>query len=63
MNTLSEKISGSFMNRKDRHDNNFISFKVKYHNVYTHAHIPSVIKWALPESSFANLAYLQYQSD
>ena len=62
MNTLSQNISGDFMNRKDRHDNDFITFKVKYQNVYTHAYIPSVVKWALPESTFANLAWLQYQS-
>ena len=63
VNTFSQNISDDFMNRKDRHDNDFISFKVKYQNVYTHEHIPSVVKWALPESTFANLAWLQYQSD
>ena len=36
------RISGDFMNTKDRHhiDN---SFNVKYPNVYTHAHIQTVV--------------------
>ena len=39
----------------------FISFNVKCPNVYTHAHFSTVVKWALSESIFAGLAWLQWQ--
>ena len=41
---LSQRISGDFMNTKYRHNIDFISFNVKGLNVYTHAHIPTVVK-------------------
>ena len=44
LNILSQRISGHFMNTKDRHHIDFISFIVKCQNVYMHAHIPTVIK-------------------
>ena len=41
---LSQRISCDFMNTKYRHHIDFISFNVKGLNVYTHTHIPTVIK-------------------
>ena len=43
LNILSPRISGDFMNEKDGHHIDFISFYVKCLNVYTHAHIPTVV--------------------
>ena len=40
---LSQRISGDFMNTKDRHHICFISFNVECPNVYTHAHFPTVV--------------------
>ena len=42
-NILSQRISGDFMNTKDRHHIVFISFNVPCPNVNTHAHSPTVI--------------------
>ena len=42
LNILSQRISGDFMNTKDRHHIGFISFNVKGPNVYTHAHFLTV---------------------
>ena len=44
LNILSHSISGDFMNAKDRHYIDFISFNVTCPNVYTHAHLPTVVK-------------------
>ena len=46
---------------KDRNYIDFISFNVKYPNVYTHVHFPTVVIQAFSESTFAGLARLQYQ--
>ena len=43
-NILSQIICGDFMNTKNRHHIDFISFNVICPNVYTHAHIPTVVK-------------------
>ena len=50
-----------FMNTKDKHYIDFISFDVKCQNGYTHAHFQTVLKWAFSESKFAGLAWLLYQ--
>ena len=42
-NILSQRISGDFINTKDRHHFGFITFNVKCPNVYTHAHFPTGI--------------------
>ena len=39
----------------------YISFNVKCPNIYTHAHIPTVVKWALSESAFTSSSLLQYK--
>ena len=44
LNILSQRISCDFMNTKIRQYIYFISFNVKYPNVYTHAHSPTVDK-------------------
>ena len=44
LNILSQRISGDFMNTKDRHCIDFVSFNVKCPKAYTHAHIPTVVK-------------------
>ena len=44
LNILSQGISGAFMNTKDRHHIDFISVNVKCPNVYSHSHIPTVVK-------------------
>ena len=44
LNLLSQRISGDFMNTKDRHDIDLINFKAKCLNDYMHAHIPTVVK-------------------
>ena len=44
LNILSQRISREFMKTKDRHHIDFISVNVKCPNVYTHAHIPTVVK-------------------
>ena len=44
LNKLSQRISGDFMNTKDRHYIDFISLNVKCPNVYTHAHFQTVLK-------------------
>ena len=44
LNILSQRISGDFMNTKDRYDIELISFKVKCPNVYTHAHTATAVK-------------------
>ena len=49
LNILSHRISGDFMNTKSRHYIGFISFNVKYLNVYTHAHFQPVVKKAFSE--------------
>ena len=61
LNILSPRISGDFMDTKDRHHIEFISFNVKCQNVSTHAHFPTGVKWAFSESTFAGLARLQYK--
>ena len=43
LNIPSQRISGDFMNTKDRQHAYFTSFNVKCQNVYTHAHIPTVL--------------------
>ena len=43
LNILSQRISGDFMNTKDRHHIGFITFNVKCPNVYTHAHFPTEV--------------------
>ena len=43
LNILSHRISGDFMNTKDRRYIGFIGFNVKCLNVYTHAHFPTVV--------------------
>ena len=42
LSILSQRISGDFMNTKDRNHIDFFSFNVKYLNVYTHAHFPII---------------------
>ena len=44
LNILLKRISGDFMNANDRHHIDFISFNVKFPNIYTHAHFPTVVK-------------------
>ena len=44
LNILSRRISGDFMNKKDRHHIDFIRLNIKCPNVYTHAHIQIVVK-------------------
>ena len=44
LNILSQRIAGDFMNTKGIHYIDFISFNVKFPNVYTHAHFPIVVK-------------------
>ena len=44
LNILLEWTSGDFMNTKDRQHIDFISLNVKCSNVYTHAHIPTVVE-------------------
>ena len=61
LNIHAQRISGEFVNTKDRHYIGFISFNVKCRKVYTHAHFPTVVKWAFSESSFAGIAWFQYQ--
>ena len=61
LNILSQRISGDFMNAKDRHHVDFIGYNMKFPNVYTHAHYPTVVKKAFSESTFAGLDWLQYQ--
>ena len=46
---LSQRISGDFMSTKDGHHIDFISFNMKWPNVNTRAHIPTVVKSALSE--------------
>ena len=58
---LLQTISGDFKSTKDRHYIDFISFNVKCPNVYTHAHFPTVVKYAFSESTFAGIAWLQFQ--
>ena len=41
---LSMRISGDFMNAKDRHHIGFISFNVKWPNVNMHAHFRIIVK-------------------
>ena len=60
LNILSHRISGDFMNTRSRHHTGFISFHVKCPNVYTHAHLPTVVKKAFSELTFAGKAWLQY---
>ena len=43
LNILSHRISGDFMNTKEGHHTGFISFNVKYPNVYTHAYFTTVV--------------------
>ena len=43
LNIHSQMISRDFINTKDRHHIDFISFKVKCLNVYTYAHFPTVV--------------------
>ena len=40
----SKRISGDFINTKDRHYIGFISFNMKCPNVYTHAHFSTIVK-------------------
>ena len=46
---LLQRISGNFMNTKDRHDIDFIHFNVKCTNYYTHAHITTIAKLSFLE--------------
>ena len=59
LNILSQRISGDFMNTKDRRHIGFLSFNVKCPNVYAHAHFPTVVDLAFSESTFAGIAWLQ----
>ena len=43
LSIISLRMSGDFMNTKDRHNIGFSSFNVKCPNVYTHAHFPTVV--------------------
>ena len=43
LNMLSQRISGDFMNTKERHHIGFITFNVKCPYVYTHAYFPTVV--------------------
>ena len=43
LNILSQRISGDFMNTKEKHHIGMISFNVKCLNVYTHARFPTVV--------------------
>ena len=56
LNLLSHRISGDFINTKDRDHIDSISSNVKCPNVYTHVHIPTVVKADL--SSFKPPPYL-----
>ena len=58
LNRLSQRNSGDFMNTKDRHHIGFISFNVKYPNVYTHAHFQTEVFIGISESTFAGIAWL-----
>ena len=58
---LLQRTSGDFMKTKDRQHIGCISFNVKFSNVYTHAHIPTVLEYVFTEPGFAILAWLQYQ--
>ena len=44
LNILSQRIFGDFMNTKDIHYIDFISFNVKCPNINTHAYFPTVVK-------------------
>ena len=44
LNKLPQRISGGFMNTKDRQHIDFINFNLKCTNAYTHAHFPTVVK-------------------
>ena len=56
LNLLSQRTSDDFMTTKDGHHMDFISLKVNCPNVYTHAHIKTVVQNACSESKFASLA-------
>ena len=45
LNILLQRISGVFMNTKDRQNIGFISFNVKCSNIYTHAHVRTVLEY------------------
>ena len=40
-------FSGDFINKNNKHDINFITFKVKYLNINTHGRIPTNLKEAI----------------
>ena len=63
LNILLQRISGDFMNTQDRQHIDFISFNVKRPNIYTHTHFQTVVEYAFSESTFAGLAWLQYQTE
>ena len=58
LNILSQRISGVFKNTKNTYDIDFITCRVKIPNVYTHAHIPNVLKLALSESLSLRQGYV-----
>ena len=61
LNILSSRISGDFMNTKDRYHIDFLSFNVKCRNISLLAHLSTVVKYAFSKSTFAGLVRLQYK--
>ena len=44
LNIFSQRISSDFMNTKNKHHIDFISFNVKCPNIYTHVHFLTAVK-------------------
>ena len=61
LNILSLRISCDFMNTKDKHHIDYISFNVKRPNICTHTYFPTAVEKAFSESIVAGLDRLQYQ--
>ena len=49
------------MNTKDIHHIGSISFNVRFPNVYTHTHFPTIVLLTFSESTFAGIPWIQYQ--
>ena len=54
-------ISCDFIDTKEGHEIELISFKVKYPNIYTHLHIPTEPGKAMSTSTLTSIACVQYQ--
>ena len=58
LNILSQRTFDDFMNTTHMHAIDLNSFDLKCPNVYTHAHIPTFVKYAFSESVFPSPAWL-----